>query len=260
MTDLPQDFLDQLRAVVAKRPRVVIDHIIENGYVTTEELRDLYGYDHPPRAARDVREHGIPLETFRVVGKQGRRIGAYRFGDPSKIRRGRFGGRRSWPKNLKKDLAEIGGSRCAICLTEYQSRELQIDHRVPYEVGGEPEGNSDPSDFMLLCGSCNRAKSWSCEHCRNWTDEKDEEICRTCYWATPQRHAHIALRLVRRLDITWIDTEVPEYERLAALAEHFKEDLPEFVKSVVRARLDSTSASEATDISQYDPQSKSTKR
>lgn len=238
MTDLPQDFLDQLSAVEAKRPRVVIDHILENGHITTEELRDVYGYDHPPRAARDVREHGIPLETFRVTGKQGRRIGAYRFGDPSKIRQGRLGGRRSWPKNLKKDLAETEGRRCAMCLTEYELRELQIDHRVPYEVGGEPEGSSDLSDFMLLCGSCNRAKSWSCEHCQNWTDEKDKDICRTCYWAAPQRYAHVALRLIRRLDITWTGAEVSEYECLAALAQQsHKEDLQDFVKSVVRARL-----------------------
>lgn len=45
--------------VTAKRPRTVIDHILKHGYVTTEELKEQYGYDHPPRAARDVREQGI---------------------------------------------------------------------------------------------------------------------------------------------------------------------------------------------------------
>ena len=70
--DLPQHFLDQLKAVTARRPRVVIDHILEHGHVTTEELRELYGYEHPPRAARDVREQGIPLESIRVTGSSGR--------------------------------------------------------------------------------------------------------------------------------------------------------------------------------------------
>lgn len=57
--DLPADFLRQCKAVTKKRPRTVINHILKNGFVTTQELRDVYGYNHPPRAARDVREEGI---------------------------------------------------------------------------------------------------------------------------------------------------------------------------------------------------------
>lgn len=198
----------------------------------------MYGYDHPPRAARDVREQGIPLETFRITGKQGRRIGAYRFGDPANVQHGRLGGRRAWPKSFKKDLVEAQGSRCAICLTGFQSRELQIDHRIPYEVGGEQEGEPTTPDFMLLCGSCNRAKSWSCEHCRNWQVDKATNICGTCYWARPDTYAHVALRLIRRLDIAWSDAEIPEYEHLVALSERERKELPEFVKSVLRRQLD----------------------
>ena len=236
--ELPEEFLRQLEAVQAKRPRVVIDHILENGHVTTEELRELYGYDHPPRAARDVREQGIPLETFRVIGKQGRTIGAYRFGNPGDIRRGRLGGRRAWPNNFKRDLVNSQGSRCAVCLAVHQPRELQIDHKVPYEVASDPEDISDLANFMLLCSSCNRAKSWSCEHCRNWTDEKDADICRTCYWADPENYIHVSLRYMRRLAITWAEAELSEYERLLELSRQTQVELPEFVKDIIRAKLD----------------------
>ena len=41
--------------VRAKRPRTVIQHILQHGFITTEELSELYGYDHPPRAVRYVR-------------------------------------------------------------------------------------------------------------------------------------------------------------------------------------------------------------
>jgi hypothetical protein len=61
--DLPKYFLRSLKAIAAKRPRAVIDHILKHGLVTTEELRSRYGYNHAPRAARDVREQGIPLVT-----------------------------------------------------------------------------------------------------------------------------------------------------------------------------------------------------
>lgn len=53
--------------VTANRPRTVIDHLFEFGSINTEELQELYGYTHPPRAIRDVREAGIPIESRRVV-------------------------------------------------------------------------------------------------------------------------------------------------------------------------------------------------
>ena len=59
----PKEFLDLIRSVTSKRPKTVIDHILKNEFITTEELKNLYGYNHPPRAVRDVREHGIPIET-----------------------------------------------------------------------------------------------------------------------------------------------------------------------------------------------------
>ncbi len=68
MPEIPKDFLDFCHSVTAKRPKTVIDHILAHGFITTEELKDQYGYNHPPRAVRDAREHGVPIETFRVSG------------------------------------------------------------------------------------------------------------------------------------------------------------------------------------------------
>jgi len=178
--DLPKWFLDSLKAVTAKRAKTVIDHLLKHGRITTEELKDLYGYDHPPRAARDVREQGIPLETFRVPGSQGKSIAAYRFADLSAIRQGTLAGRTVFSKEFKKTLVELAGSKCGICMTDYEARYLQVDHRVPYEVGGEGTRGGSPEEFQLICGSCNRAKSWSCEHCENWTADKQVAVCRSC--------------------------------------------------------------------------------
>ena len=233
-SDLPKNFIKKLKSVHAKRPKTVIDHILKHGFVTTEELSQLYGYDHAPRAARDVRELGIPLETFRVKGKSGRRIAAYRFGDLSKIREGGAGGRKVWPKEFKRDLVSANGERCSGCFTTFEERYLQIDHRVPYEVGGDPAGELNITDYMLLCGSCNRAKSWSCEHCRNWKTDHLIDICKSCYWGCPEDYKHVALRLIRRLDITWTEDEVAEYDRLVELSKHAEKDLPDFVKECLR--------------------------
>ncbi|MCB0257182.1 MAG: HNH endonuclease, partial [Anaerolineae bacterium] len=210
--DLPPDFLAKCMAVTAKRPRVVIDHILTHGYVTTEELKELYGYNHPPRAARDVRERGIPLETFRVTASDGRKIGAYRFGDPATARFSRLSGRTAFSKELKTELIRRNGSRCAIYLEEFDPRELQIDHRIPFEVVGD-DGNekANSESYMLLCGSANRAKSWSCEHCVNWRELHDAEICRRCYWAFPEDYDHVAMRQARRVDIMWTGDDVSVY-------------------------------------------------
>jgi hypothetical protein len=126
---LPQAFITQCKKVTAKRPRTVIEHILKHGYITTQELKDRYGYNHPPRAARDVREHGIPLETFRVEGSDGRSIGAYRFGDPTKARFSKLQGRTAFSKELRQKLVAQDGCRCAIYLEEFPEKELQIDDR-----------------------------------------------------------------------------------------------------------------------------------
>jgi hypothetical protein len=89
---LPKKFVERCKNVKAKRPRTVINHIIKHGFITTETLRDKYGYNHPPRAVRDVKEQGIPIEMFRVEGRDGRKIAAYRFGDPRKMRMGKMVG------------------------------------------------------------------------------------------------------------------------------------------------------------------------
>ena len=187
---IPAELLRQIEAVTAKRPRTVLDHIIRHGSITTDELKEQYGYNHPPRAARDVREQGIPLKTVRITGPDGRSIAAYVLDLEAPTRAGRVGGRRAFPKALKDVLVTRDGERCCICGAPFPARHLQIDHRVPYEVGGDTE-DLDPADFMLVCGSCNRAKSWTCEHCENWTARKDSRLCVTCLWASPEEYEHI---------------------------------------------------------------------
>jgi len=235
--EYPKEFLDRLRAVRKLRPRRVIEHILEHGFITTEQLRTIYGYDHPPRAARDVREEGVPLETFRVTSTQGRSIGAYRFVDPSTVRTDRIGGRRTFSSAFKNELLRVSGSRCFVCYQRYEGRYLQVDHRVPYEVSGEPLRRL-PIAYMLLCGSCNRAKSWSCEHCPNWTEEKSPDICTSCYWGSPESYRHVALRAIRRIDIVWAEDEVERYERLKKRAEELSRTVPDYVKAGLDVHAD----------------------
>lgn len=42
MTEYPKEFLELLESVTAKRPRTVIQHILKNGYITSEELKTNY--------------------------------------------------------------------------------------------------------------------------------------------------------------------------------------------------------------------------
>ena len=142
-----------MRSVSARRPRTVIDHILEHGQITTEELRDIYGYNHPPRAIRDVREHGIPIETFRVLGSDGRRIAAYRFGDPSEQRAAQLSGRTAFSAALKRSLIERYGARCNLYLVTLPENELQIDHRVPFEISGDAGLSAIP---VNTCSSVRR--------------------------------------------------------------------------------------------------------
>jgi len=236
MPDISHELLKLCTSVTAKRPKTVIDHLLQHDHITTEELKEIYGYDHPPRAIRDVREQGIPLETFRVTGKNGRDIAAYRFGNLETPRIKKLSGRTALSRKLKQQLINQHGNRCFIYLEEINEQELQIDHRIPFEIAGDVSHSSElnPNDFMLLSASANRAKSWSCEHCDNWTGSKDSSVCTSCYWAYPENYSHIAMQEVRRLDILWQGKDVNDYERLKKRANNTNKALPIFVKEVLK--------------------------
>ena len=237
-TDYPKAFLERLKSVTGRRARTVIDHILEHGHITTEELEVLYGYNHPPRAARDVRENGIPLETFYLQNSEGRRIAAYRFGDPGLLEEGKLGGRRTFSKEFRDRLLEENEDRCTVCLEKYESRYLQIDHRIPFEVAGDSDAEERRADaYMLVCGSCNRAKSWSCEHCENWQTIKNPDNCASCYWASPESYSHVALEAARRIDIAWKGDEVDDFDRTSQIAEKEGVTTPEYVKKIIREHV-----------------------
>ena len=187
-----------------------------------------------------MRERGIPLETFKVTGSDGRKIAAYRFGDPSKIERHKLEGRRTFSKKFKNALIEKYGSRGAITNETYQPRYLQIDHRIPYEVIGDDVANEDNLEaFMLLTGASQRQKSWSCEHCENLTRLKDPAICRQCYWAYPESYTHVAMKEERRVDIVWQGEEAREYDRLSRNASQSNSAVQSYLKDILKKSLES---------------------
>ena len=127
------------------------------------------------------------------------------------------------------------GARCAIYHEPFKATDLQIDHRVPFEVSGDgPSQDADPANYMLVCASANRAKSWSCEHCKNWLELKDPDICARCYWAYPDSYEHVAMNEIRRLDIIWAGPETVEYDALTKKAKNAGKAIPEFVKDVLK--------------------------
>jgi len=169
-SQIPKKLLERIEQINAKRARTVLDHIVKHGFITTEDLKEKYGYNHPPRAVQDVRDYGISIETYRVADSTGRSIAAYRFDLKAPFESGKSG-RKLIPKEIKKALLERLGPRCALCGGKFDPTFLQVDHKVPYEVAGESEAENAGA-FMLVCGSCNRTKSWACEHCVNWTQKR----------------------------------------------------------------------------------------
>ncbi|MEY8516559.1 hypothetical protein AALC25_06410 [Lachnospiraceae bacterium 29-84] len=218
--DLPEDFKDMLYAVTNKRARFVIDTILDKGFCSTEDLKN-GGYEHAPRAARDVRELGIPLVTFHIKDSNGKSIAAYKFGDwetaKSANQLAKTSGRTQLTEALKQALIESYGARCHLYGENYPARLLQVDHRIPYEIAGDPIDMSDISYFMLLSPAANRAKSWACEHCANWVG-KNATMCKACYYAYPEKYQHIAGKIEKRLDIVFKDEDISLYNQIVEQA------------------------------------------
>ena len=235
MSEYPKEFMDLLQSVTAKRPRTVIQHILEHGFITSEELKNIYGYNHPPRAARDVREYGIPLVTYRVTGESGRSIAAYKFGDPQDVKNylSKAAGRNVHSRAIKQALIGKYGRKCFVYGETLDETALQVDHRIPYEIGSERDKN-DIDSYMLLSPSANRAKSWTCEHCENWK-RKDSDICRRCFWAYPEDYDHVAGRYEKIIPLVFTGDEIEDYYKLIELSGGKKPQ--EVIKKIIHERL-----------------------
>lgn len=233
--NLPKDFREALNAVTNKRARFVIDTILEKGFCSTEDLKN-GGYEHAPRAARDVREIGIPLETFKIKDSMGKSIAAYKFGDWEKAKKAnqlaKTLGRTQLTEKLKNALIDKYGAKCYLYGESYPARLLQPDHRIPYEIGGEPENMMDLEYFMLLSPSANRDKSWACEHCVNWV-EKNVNMCKSCYYAYPENYQHIAGKAEKRLNIVFNEDEMVLYKNIVQQAELHGRTYEEQVKRMI---------------------------
>lgn len=235
MSDYSPAILAAAAKVTSRRGKLLVKHLLEHGSVSTEQLETLYGLMDAASAARDVKDAGVPLTTTRGKRANGRQMAIYAFGDPSLIRGDRFQGRKAFLKRFKESLATRYGTRCALCSTPYEVAHLQIDHRIPYQIAGE-EADTDRSlaDYMLLCRSCQRSKSWACEHCENWREGRQPDICKSCYWAFPEDYSHIALKDHRRLEIVWLDEdEVADHTELKTLANKNAVTLPHYAKAAL---------------------------
>lgn len=210
-SDLAPELVADIIERTSGRSRVLVEHILDNGYMTTAMLASL-GYDHPPRAAADVRDRGIPLQTV-VKTVDGKRIGHYRFPDNLELDRD-ASGRIAIPNKFQREVLEHYGTIDIFTGVAWDSGQLQIDHRVPFRISGDPKKPFDVADFMPVSPAMNRVKSWACEACPNWS-EKSLATCKSCYWAGPDRsYEHVATIPERRLALVWQAHEVQEFERL----------------------------------------------
>jgi len=216
---------------MSARARKALEFMLEHGSVTTGDLKTA-GYDHPPRAVRDVKDAGLMVES-RLVNVDGIRMSRYTLVDS--ISEG-FVQRRPISNAFRNALFDANGHRCAVCGGVFPTRMLQADHRVPFAIGGDPEPELE--HYMPLCGSDNRAKSMSCETCPNWTI-RDVDTCKTCYWHDPENYSHVATVDERRLTITARGGDVGSLQQLAeeaaeaglTLNEHLLDVLAAFTRS-----------------------------
>ncbi|MCL2848769.1 MAG: HNH endonuclease [Micrococcales bacterium] len=211
--DLPEEFVTWLRSrEMSARAKKAVEFMLAHGSVTTADIEAM-GYDHPPRAIGDVKDAGIRLAKSMIT------VGGHRMARYTLIVDSTLGhpGRTKIPKKFRDTLFAAHDHRCAMCGASFTTRELQADHRVPFRVAGDGD-QCHLDDFMPLCASDNRAKSFTCESCPNWT-RQDPAECRTCVWGSPADFCHIATRPHRQITITWTDAaEVEHFDRLAAVA------------------------------------------
>lgn len=192
----------------SKRARDVAALILTNGSCTTSDIEAM-GYKHSPRAVGDLRDSGVEvtkvmesytdLDTGSVKRRARYSISGIADGKQS---------RRAVSKSVS--IAVKVSGRCEACGS---LPPLQVDHRVPFEIGGETYPHV-VAELMPLCASCNRSKSWDCEHCPN-REEKATDICKSCFWASPKDYEHVATKQIREIRATLLNEEdIKRFDRI----------------------------------------------
>lgn len=217
----------------SKRGRKLLEFIVRDGSVTTEQL-EAVGYRDAASAARDVRDAGIPLVTGEARSKTGGRTGRYTLGRVENIVDGRFNGRSTIPKPVKEAvLAHYG---CVDWLTgaAMPRTALTVDHRISFRVLGDPKSPDwRVENLMPLDKSSQRSKSWACEACENYRI-RDPNICRECFWAYPETYKHVAMEPMRRTDIIWRGADVSLHDLLRRRAEQEGVTMAEALLRLIR--------------------------
>lgn len=216
---------------MSARARRVFNYIVEHGEISTYDIENVLGEAHAPRAVADLKDAGVPVVQEGYIVVDGKRRGLYHLDPDAPIRAGMVG-RTGFSNAFRKRLLAHYGNRCQLCGTEYEPRHLQPDHRIPVLVGGdEPDAARNVADYMPVCRSCNRSKSYDCERCPNGLVDKDPDVCRTCLWASPENYEHIATRDERRLELVWTgQREVAAFDRMVSQAQAAGQTLADFVR------------------------------
>ena len=180
---------------------------------------------------------GIPLDTFKIKDSSGKTIAAYKFGDWEAAKKtnqlSKASGRTQITEKLKNALIDRYGAKCHLYGEEYPARLLQPDHRVPYEIGGDPIDMLNTDYFMLLSPSANRDKSWACEHCPNWTP-KNIDMCKTCYYAYPEEYQHIAGVREKKLDLVFSSEDIDLFNEIVEEANLHNTSYQSIVKRMIK--------------------------
>ncbi len=219
------------------RAAKAIRAILDKGSVTTADLAVL-GYDHPPRAAQDVKDATLPLIMKMVRRADGKRMASYRFPTEAEAVAGRAlrSGRLNVRPMFRRELMKHYGSADTITGAKLPATMLTVDHRVPFQVSGDAGlEDEDISQFMLLDRSMQSVKAWTCRHCPNVTTGLlDPEVCGRCFWAYPESYDHVATVEVRRTDIVWQGSDIPLHDRLQERAKNEGVTVAELLKQLAR--------------------------
>ncbi len=211
-----KEYVELVYPYATKRAKWAIDELLSNGSLTSSEMLE-FGHMHPARVICDVRDQGIPVETTTIF-EQGKRYASYKLGKAKDINRAKFGGRKTIPTCIKHILVARNGMQCQLSKATLQSTDLEVDHRIPFALAGEPKHPKCPSNYMLLSRSMQMKKSKECAGCPNLKKLNSVDNCNECYWASPEHYTHKAMRQEQVTSINWTDKDAISLAKIRELA------------------------------------------
>lgn len=234
-----EEYIHDIYDNLYPRAKAAADLLMEKGVITKYDFEETHvPVSQAPRAIRDLKDHGIPIETLRKISvpQAKTKVNRYTLGSIDNINTSMRYGRMYDPTGMKEKLAKLHGDVCVFCGKKLTAKDRELDHKLPVNIFGDlsPVERLNPDNYQLVCRGCNRLKREATSHGAFDDQREGMDIVKQNYWYDPvQYRKNRDDRLYAHNVIVWnTSKDIQAYKQISQYAKDSSKSFQEALKDI----------------------------